>query len=604
MSTLKVQIGAELRELENALSSVSRKISDVGKNLENMGKTLSTRVTAPIVAFAGVAVRAFGQQEDAERRLRAALQANGREVEGLFNRYNQFAQEMQRTTVIGDETTLAMLQQAESLGLTADSAERAVKNSIAMQSAFGVNAESAIRYTAALEQGNATMLTRYIPTLRDIEDESERVAEAQRVLANAFQVSEAEAQGSRGQIIQLKNAIGDMLEVIGEVVAQAIKPLVSWLKDMAETLQQTDRETIALGVAIAGLVAGIGPALFIIGKLTAAIAFLVSPIGLVIAALAALAAAVLYVWDNWQAITERISDISWWRNAIIDMVKFLNDWNPFSLLIDGYNALVTRIGGNPIPNPYDLINEGLEKLKIETKEYEHEFGSFGDAIESAMNRAKQAISGLFTGTGMDEFAQRSESVMDHVGGVYETAADRIERAIGRMMVVTDHAGQKIPDSMRSTAEQVDEISQALQTTITNAAVSFADSFGQMIGSIGQGQQFFNNLLGMMADFASQLGRIIVGIGVAMLQLRPERIFTNPAGAIAAGAALIALGAALRSVISSGPGGGGGGGSFEPSARSVPQAGGTVTFKIGNNELVGVLQQGNRIDNRVGRIRNV
>lgn len=601
MSALKVQIGAELRELENALSSVSRKVSDVGKNLESMGKTLSTRVTAPIVAFAGVAVRAFGQQEDAERKLRAALQANGRQVESLFNRYNQFASEMQRTTIIGDETTLAMLQQAESLGLTADSAERAVKNSIAMQSAFGVNAESAIRYTAALEQGNATMLTRYIPTLRDIEDESERVAEAQRVLANAFNVAESEAQGSRGQLIQLKNSVGDLLEVIGEVVAQAIQPFVKWLKNMAESLQNTDRETIALGVAIAGLVAGIGPALFIIGKLTVAIGFLVSPIGLVIAALAALAAAVLYVWDNWQAITERISDIGWWRNTIIDMIQFLNDWNPFSLLIDGYNALIERIGGTPIPNPFGLVNEELDKLRVETKEYEHEFGSFGDAIVSAMDRAKGAISGLFGAGAGDQMATETEEPMERVAFAYESASDRARAALNRMVEAGRFAAVKVPSAMQGMANEVSEIGQALQTTITSAAISFAESFGQMIASAGQGQSFFNSLLGIMADFASQLGRIVTGIGVAMLALQPGNLFSNPWTAIAAGAALVALGSALRSTIQSGPGGSSGssgGQSFEPFARDV-QAGGNVTFEIQYDKLVGVLDNGDRRRGRIG-----
>ena len=475
-----------------------------------------------------------------------------------------------------------------------------------MQSAFGVNAESAIRYTAALEQGNATMLTRYIPTLRDIEDESERVAEAQRVLANAFQVSEAEAQGSRGQIIQLKNAVGDMLEVIGEVIAEAIKPLVSWLKDMAETLQETDRETIALGVAIAGLVAGIGPALFIIGKLTAAIAFLVSPVGLVIAALAALAAAVLFVWDNWQAITERISDISWWRNAVIDMIQFLNDWNPFSLLIDGYNALVDRIGGTPIPNPFDLVNEGLDELRVETKEYEHEFGSFGDAIESAMNRAKQAISGLFVGTGMQEFAQRSESVMDHVGGVYETTADRIERAIGRMMVVTDHAGQKMPEVFSGIADITDELAAKINTAMVDMTESFFTGLSNMAFA-GEGLSgVARGLLSTMADLAVRAGRIILAAGLGIEALKKSLSAFTGVGAIAAGAALIAIGSAAKAALSSAGRGasGGGGTAFEPSARSVPQAGGTVTFKIGNNELVGVLQQGNSIDNRIGRIRNV
>src|SRR5690554_88577 len=544
--------------------------------MAQMGQTLSTRVTAPIAAFAGVAVRAFGQQEDAERKLRAALQANGRQVESLFNRYNQFASEMQRTTIIGDETTLAMLQQAESLGLTADSAERAVKNSIAMQSAFGVNAESAIRYTAALEQGNATMLTRYIPTLRDIEDESERVAEAQRVLGNAFSVAESEAQGAMGQFTQFKNAVGDLMEVIGGLVAEAIAPLVTRLKAMAESLQQTDRATLKLYGTIGLIVAAIGPAIWIIGKLITVLGLVLTPIAAKIAAISALVLAFEYVRRNLDVFINRIHrGFVQIRNIVIEEVdrilKVIQDWARF---LPGHTALAVA-----------QTRAILSTLTGDIPEIEGEFQGAGEFIQSVISDIGQAFEWLsdkiFTGgfgggltDGIKEFSRELGAEVDVITAHYQRMARNGAETIGKLHLVTQEGAQKIPDSLRDMSEQADEIGQALQSTMTNAAVSFAESFGQMVASAGKGESFFNNLLGMVADFASQLGRIIVGIGVAMLQLRPERIFTNPAGAIAAGAALIALGAALRSVISAGPGGSGGGGaSFQPSARSVPEAGG-------------------------------
>lgn len=593
MSTLKVQIGAELRELETALSSVSRKITDVGKNLESMGKTLSTRVTAPIVAFGALTVRSFGKQEDAERKLRASLQANGREVDSLFNRYNKFAQEMQRTTVIGDETTLAMLQQAESLGLTADSAERAVRNSIAMQSAFGVSAESAIRYTAALEQGNATMLTRYIPTLRDIEDESERVAEAQRVLANAFTVSEAEAQGTTGQLIQLKNAVGDMMEVIGAVVADAILPFVRRLKELAEQAQTLNPDVIKLSVGIAGVAAAIGPLLIILGKLAAALAFVLSPIILKIAALGALGLAVVYVIRNLEAF----------KNAIPGLT-FLIDQATRSI---NFQIEAIKTLGNALKSLTGIFKSASDEIEnfddaIPDEESAIGFESFSDFIKGTLGDLgsfikdfTQDITGLDLSSAFkidtDEVKTSTDEIEKSMGRValaYESAADRASAALDRMEIRTVEGGEGVVHSFKETADQIEQMGQALQTTITSAANSFADSFGQMIGSLGSGQAFLNSLLGIMADFASQLGRIIVGIGVAMLQLRPENIFTNPAGAIAAGLALVALGAALRSAIQSGPGGSAtGSASFEPFARDV-QAGGQVTFRIQGNDLIGVL----------------
>ena len=267
LAKLNVIIGADIDQLKSALSSAQKRIAEAGKSMEQFGKTLSKRVTAPIVAMGALSVRAFGQQEQAELRLRAALAANGREVDSLFSKYNSFAQEMQRTTVVGDETTLAMLAQAESLGITGEAAERAVRNSIAMQSAFGVNAQSALRYTAALEEGNATMLTRYLPALRDIEDESERAAAAQDMLSKAFASAEAEAQGTTGQIQQMRNALGDAMEDIGGIIAQAIMPFISRIKELAESFQNLDADVQRNIVIIAGFAAAVGPVLVIMGKL-------------------------------------------------------------------------------------------------------------------------------------------------------------------------------------------------------------------------------------------------------------------------------------------------------------------------------------------------
>lgn len=274
ISSLVVKIGANITELQAGLSKASQSIEKVGKNMEQMGKTLSTRVTAPLTALGAVAVRAFGIQEKAEFKLRAALQANGREVDKLFGRYTEFASEMQRLTIVGDETTLSMLQQAESIGLTGDAAERAVKNAISLAASSTMNAESALRYTAALEEGNATMLTRYIPALRDIKDESEKVAFAQDNLAKRFDVARAEALTTTGQINQMKNAVGDLMESFGEIISKAIMPMVNRIKELAERFQGLDSVTKEQIVVFGGLAAAAGPVLLGLGKITTAVILL------------------------------------------------------------------------------------------------------------------------------------------------------------------------------------------------------------------------------------------------------------------------------------------------------------------------------------------
>jgi hypothetical protein len=183
-------------------------------------------------------------------------------------------------------------------------------------------------------------------------------------------------------------------------------------------------------------------------------------------------------------------------------------------------------------------------------------------------------------------------------------ANRAMNAMLSMRNITVDGVNSIGETLTEGAEIVEQFSSALQRTMTDAATSFAESFGQMIASGMKGQSFFNMLLGIMADFASQIGRIIIGIGVAMLNIK-QNLFTNPAAVIASGAALVALGSALRAAISAGPGGGGGGGqSFTPSASTVPSASGAVEFRIGYDALYGVLNNGTRNQSRVGRNRTI
>lgn len=547
IASLMVQVGADIRELENAMSKAQRSIQQTGQNFTQMGKTISTRVTAPLVALGGVAVAAFGKQEKAELQLRAALEANGRQVGDLFERYSAFASQMQKVSVIGDETTLAMLSQAESLGLTADSAERAVKNSVAMQSAFGVNAQSALRYTAALEQGNATMLTRYIPSLREIDDESERVAKAQEILGKAFSAAESEAEGTTGQLSQMKNAIGDMMEDIGEIISEAIMPFIRRIKELAEQFQNLEKEAKARIVAIAALFAAGGPLLIGLGLAAKAIAALISPIGLVVAAIAGLAAAIAFIWDNWKAVKERISDIGWWRNALVDMVQFFIDFNPFSLMIDGFNAMLRYFGQNEIPNPFTAVSESLEGLKGETQEYEHQFGSLTDAIINGVQRL----------TGFDisspfKFKEAADD-MDLAEQRNKEFGEGIERTGEKFVSLGSKARvnlEPIPERIKKVKDEAVNLGEALQASVTGAVSSFAETLGNAFTGDAGASGFFNNILMVVADFSRQLGQMLVAAGVASLAFK--KLLLNPIAAIAAGGALIAAATAARNLLSEGP----------------------------------------------------
>lgn len=262
-----------LQKTERAAERLGRRLSDLGGRAQRLGQSLSLRLTAPLVALATVAVRAFDVQIQAERRLAAAIRATGGDAEAQLAIYKEIAAAIQRLTVVGDETTLANIQVARSMGLSAQAAARAAKNAVALSAAFGINANSAIRYTAALEEGDTTMLNRYIPTLRLIKDDSKRAAEAQRILAAGFLVAVAAAQSGLGPFRQMINDLGDLLELLGKDLIDATRRTIDRIKEFVLRLQELSPEARRTALAIGAIAAALGPGLIALGLLVRGLGF-------------------------------------------------------------------------------------------------------------------------------------------------------------------------------------------------------------------------------------------------------------------------------------------------------------------------------------------
>lgn len=405
----------------------------------------------------------------------------------------------------------------------------------------------------------------------------------------------------------------------GETLTPALRRLVQWLKNATEEFQNLEHEAKVRVIGIAGLFAVGGPLLLALGKALRLIGgfFLIlnGKLAIVTATLIGTVAVGQWVADNWGNILDGMEDRSkqWAQNTQ------KNIGGPLGKLQDAFRGLA---GFDPLPDE-DATGATGSAGGDETK-----LTSLQESFSNAMGLMKGSLEELL-GFGFDDLYERFESLFDfeepakeaagtmeeyagrveganrRIGESFEQTADRIAQSMTQNVGLVQDVGQKIPDSLQETGDAVIDISDALQSTISNAVSSFAESIGEMIASGASGGDFFNSLLKLVADFAVQFGKIVVGMGVAALEM--EKVLLNPVGAIVAGGALIALGTAAKSLISKGPGGGGnvsgGSSTFQPSARSEA-ADQEVVFRIGNKELVGVLQQGNRDAGRVGRRINV
>lgn len=255
----------ESKKAASEIEQYTQQTAAFASSLISFGTSLSVGVTAPLIAMATAATYAFGIQEAEEIKLRGILEANERQVESLFEDYATFASALQQVTITGNETTFGMLRTAESLGVTGEAAKTAIKEAMGLAAAIGMTERGAIRYTAMLAQGDTMMLQRYIPTLRKFEDENERVAEAHRMLARMFAVAEAEAIPFSGQLKQLWNDTGDLMEQFGKIIATALLPFVKLLKAIVLQVQALPEPLKVVIVGFAAVAAAIGPALIALG---------------------------------------------------------------------------------------------------------------------------------------------------------------------------------------------------------------------------------------------------------------------------------------------------------------------------------------------------
>lgn len=98
-----------------------------------------------------------------------------------------------------------------------------------------------------------------------------------------------------------------------------------------------------------------------------------------------------------------------------------------------------------------------------------------------------------------------------------------------------------------------DISYEVAGIIEDALTSVGDSIGQLIGDLATGGDawgnFTNNAIQAFGDMAVTIGKMAVATGMATLGIKAALESLNPYVAIAAGTALIALGAAVRAGMS-------------------------------------------------------
>ena len=476
-----VKLGADIGEFTSKMRKASSSFKKMGKNIQKAGKTMSMSLTAPLTAFAAASIKAFDTQAKSEAKLMTALKGNKK----AFDNLTKSATAFQNVSTFGDEEIIAQQAYLASLGLTESEINKVISASMDLASGTGQTLEFGVKNLAKTFGGLTGELGESIPALKNLTKEQLMAGDAVDVVAEQFKgQAQAAAKAGAGGLKQLSNRFGDLMEKIGEMLIPLLNQLVSWVDESITAWNNLDEGLKIAIVTLGGVLAAIGPMVTLFGTLVSVVGFFMSPLGAVIAGFAALSAAAIYVVDNFEAFKERFSDVGWWKNALIQMLQWFIEYNPYSLIIKGFNKVLDYFGKEPIGNVFENMSDGLEDLKVQTNDYKNEFGSFSDAISNAATKAKNSLLGLGSGLGIG-----TGGGLPSVSGGGSTST-----------------GSSGGGPIATITAQVKELTTETQKFGLAMANDFANSFATAVTS---GENFMVSMGNIFKDLAKQIAGMLI-----------------------------------------------------------------------------------------------
>lgn len=381
-----------------------------GTAFQEMGLSIDQAVTAM-----GMMEKSGANSETVMQGLRKALKNAAADGVPL----NQALSDLQETIMNGKDGMDGLTAAYELFGKSGDQIYGAVRNGTLDFSALGA---------AAVDAGNSVS-----ETFENTLDAPDKL----NVILNNLKVTGAD----------LANSMFTLLSPAIEKLSEVIKSAADWFSGLDDKQKQTI-------ITVAGVIAAIGPALSIfgrvvtgvggivsiVGKLTPVLgiaskafmafgaALLANPAGLVIAGIVALVATIVVLWNKCE----------WFRDAVTTV---------FSAIVGFLKA------------KYDSIVNGLNAIGT----------FFTSTIPGWFNSAKSAVSN-FVGTVTGKFAEIKQSITDKINA----ARDAVKNAIDRIKGFFNFSFKlpKIPLPHFSVAPPGWKIGDLLKGTIPSLSISW------------------------------------------------------------------------------------------------------------------------------------
>jgi tape measure domain-containing protein len=599
LGKLNLKLGIDVSDLDKELGKVERSMSRFGGKMQNIGTTLTQSLTLPIIGLGAASLKSFADIEKLQNGLIAIMGSS-----------TDAAVEMERLRKVAENPGLALPEvvkasaSLQSVGMNADAARETITQFGNAVARAGGGAEQFDGVVLALSQISAVGKV----TQEDLNQIKERLPEFARVMKEEFGVVTAEGirelgisseefiKRSVGALGNLERANGGLANTFDNFRGSC-STLSAGLQRLVDGFKSLNPETQGFIVKAGLLVAALGPAIFIVGKLISTFGALIGTTRLIMTtvknlstvisgafakilanpailgvtlAIAAVGAIALYVYDNWQAFSDRFKNI--WiniKNSVMQGVTFV---------LGKLDSLQKALG-------LDLFDlSGMTKYQEEQRIVAAEFKTIGETVDSLKGKFKSLFmaapgkgggGGGTEGTGELVFGDGGAPTGGATGGgvrglmpstnllpslnLLPTQLDSATASTQRLkseQEALNQATTKVNSNFKEQLTQIellklsfDQLNTGLKNIIEGTLQDMAVAFGETLGQSLAGASFdIRSVIGPLADALIQFGKLAVQVGIAALGIKAALKSLNPAIAIAGGIALIALGTFVKSKL--------------------------------------------------------
>jgi len=414
--------------------------------------------------------------------------------------------------------------------------------------------------------------------LAELNTEFENASGSAKEMADVMDMTAAGASKALGSAVE-----GLAIE-FGGLISVALTPVIKKLTQFATFVNELPKGMKIFVAVVAALAAGIGPLIFVAGSLVrvmtalraatilqtiatgalgVAVQIATSPITLIAIAIFALGAAFIYVRENSEAFAAGL------RNAFRDLANFVLPL--INTIINSVNKVAAALGRDSV------LIEPFEKFQREEqpilKSFREVFGGVAKSIGLIKDKSEETTESLGTlAEGIDGVTESAnngtralteyEKVMKRVNAISDKRAqfnvkldvidtefeplpyDEEETDEKFLKLETNYARIKV-----AAMEMADKVTQAVNRMAVDTIVGMADIAGAMAVGEASFADMGKFIIGQFATILSQLGQMFIEYGIALMGFQAASISMNPALAIAAGAALVAVAGGIKAHMS-------------------------------------------------------